>query len=162
MRFKKEIALFFTVIFLFGCANVQATKKNLNGYTIKSVEGLYQACLTAQNEFKDKPNEIGNSVCGAYIQGFVLGGAIAALHIFPNMPEESNMFYYKQFAKNYCMDLSTSVSEYIADFIKWREKHRDFNDASYSGLIGSVYESEDCKAKNAKIDRKWEKYNGKN
>lgn len=164
---KKIIkSLIIVTIFLTGLLSIRQVraeiKKTFIGYTIVSVEDLYQACLAAQKEFKDRPHEIGNSVCGAFIQGFVSGAAISALHIFHLMPEDSNIFYYKQFAQNFCIDNSVPLADYIDSFVLWRGQHMDFNDASYSGFLASLYDRKECKARNANLDRAWEKYNGKN
>lgn len=149
------LTVFLSALLSFG----QAWAADNQGF--KDVEVLYQACLTAQEEFKDNPDEIANSACGAYIQAFIMGVGVASLYIFSNMPEDSNQFYYKQFAHNICIDTSRSMSEYISEFIVWREKHKDFNDVSFSGFLASLQENKKCREKNANIERKWEKYKGK-
>jgi hypothetical protein len=130
------------------------------GYTIKDTETLYQECKKAQVDYKDRPDEIGNSVCGIYIQGFLGGYGISSINIFSKMPNPDKDLYLMEFGKDNCISASYSIENFISDFIKWRERHLDFNDGPYSAFLASTLESDACTKKGVNFNRMWGKKNG--
>lgn len=141
----KRHLLILTAIVCLVSVGSEAEDSGYQSYTIKNTETLYQACKAAVEEYKDKPQEIGNSTCGAYIQGFIGGFAASAINIYSQMPDEGRKFFHTKEIKKYtCVGFSASPNQVIADFVAWREKYPEFNDAPYSALLGSILESEKC------------------
>jgi len=158
---KRLFLLLFCILTFSLCGEVLA-RENMSqkGFTIKTVEDLYVLCKQAKEEYKDNPKEIGNSVCGAYIQGVIGGYSFSAINIISAMPEPPRMHYLEEFKKNNCVDFEVSLYMRVLNFIEIREQNIEFNDAAFSGVMGSIIKSKQCLSKGIDFYRKWEKYNG--
>ena len=112
---------------------------DVTGYTIKDTEGLYQECKKAQAEYKERPEEIGNSVCGAYIQGFLGGFSTGGIEVltYVRVPEEQYKII-NQINKEFCTREIKNISFQIDKFLSWRETNPSFNDVASSALLGSI------------------------
>lgn len=144
-NYKKTfiVTLLCSLIFF---AGGQAWADEKGDYTIlfKETETLYQNCKLALQEYKDKPDNIGNSICGIYVQGFLGGFTAGNLYTLSKTPDEFQREYIEKHNQQQCFVNLKSLFDFIENFIVWREQQKKFNDVSYSALYNSMLENENC------------------
>jgi len=139
---KRLFLSLFCILTFSLCGEVLAKESmSQKGFTIKTVEDLYVLCKQAKEEYKDNPEEIGNSVCGAYIQGSILGFTVGGMHSISHVRGWEAQFLIIDKMKKYFCNKPETIDAYIEQFIVWKEKNNlnlSANAESYAGFWESV------------------------